>query len=285
MKFFFTKLSIILTLLVLTNSKINAQITYADSLSIQLEATVVSSPASFTLTWPADGHASNFKIYRKLKTGATWILLSTTTNTASQYIDATAVANVLYDYKIYMTPSAGLAKYGYLSSGIDVVANSNRGIAIVVIENSFISNTVFQTAINLLLTDLENDGWFPKAVYVNKTDAVTSVKSQIVLKYNEDVTNTKLLLLLGNVPVPYSGFNNPDGHTDHRGAWPTDTYYADINGAWTDATVNDVTSSNSKNHNIPGDGKYDQDQIPSLVELQVGRIDLSNLPITTKTEE
>jgi hypothetical protein len=87
------------------------------------------------------------------------------------------------------------------------------------------------------------------------------------------------------VPVPYSGFNNPDGHTDHRGAWPTDTYYADINGAWTDATVNDVTSSNSKNHNIPGDGKYDQDQIPSLVELQVGRIDLSNLPITTKTEE
>jgi hypothetical protein len=285
MKFFFTKLSIILTLLVLTNSKINAQITYADSLSIQLEATVVSSPASFTLTWPADGHASNFKIYRKLKTGATWILLSTTTNTASQYIDATAVANVLYDYKIYMTPSAGLAKYGYLSSGIDVVANSNRGIAIVVIENSFISNTVFQTAINLLLTDLENDGWFPKAVYVNKTDAVTSVKSQIVLKYNEDVTNTKLLLLLGNVPVPYSGFNNPDGHTDHRGAWPTDAYYADINGAWTDATVNDVTSSNSKNHNIPGDGKYDQDQIPSLVELQVGRIDLSNLPITTKTEE
>jgi hypothetical protein len=285
MKCFSVQLGIIFSLFLLITFNSNAQITYADSLSIQLEATVVSSPASITLTWPADGHASNFKIYRKLKTGATWTLLTTTTNTATQYIDATAIANVLYDYKIYMTPALGLGKFGYLSSGINVIANSNRGIAIVVIENSFISNAVFQTAINLLLTDLENDGWFPKAVYVNKTDAVTSVKSQIVLKYNEDVTNTKLLLLVGNIPVPYSGFNNPDGHTDHRGAWPTDAYYADINGAWTDASVNDVTSSNSKNHNIPGDGKYDQDQIPSLVELQVGRIDLSNLPITTKTEE
>jgi len=285
MKCFSVQLGIIFSLFLLITFNSNAQITYADSLSIQLEATVVSSPASITLTWPADGHASNFKIYRKLKIGATWILLTTTTNTATQYIDATAVVNVLYDYKIYMSATLGIGKYGYLSSGINVIANSNRGIAIVVIENSFISNTVFQTAINLLLTDLENDGWFPKAVYVNKTDAVTSVKSQIVLKYNEDVTNTKLLLLLGNIPVPYSGFNNPDGHADHRGAWPTDAYYADINGAWTDASVNDVTSANSKNHNIPGDGKYDQDQIPSLVELQVGRIDLSNLPITTKTEE
>ena len=285
MKCFSVQLGITFSLLLLITFNSKAQITYADSLSIQLEATVVSSPASITLKWPADGHASNFKIYRKLKTGTSWILLTTTTSTAAQYIDATAVVNVLYDYKIYMTPSAGLAKYGYISSGIDVVANSNRGIAIVVIENSFIANTVFQTAINLLLADLEADGWYPKAVYVNKTDAVTTVKNQIVLKYNEDVVNTKLLLLLGQVPVPYSGLQNPDGHTDHAGAWPTDAFYSDINGMWTDATVNDVTSANSKNHNIPGDGKYDQDQIPSLVELQVGRIDLSNLPITTKTEE
>ena len=84
MKFFFTKLSIALTLLVLANSKIKAQITFADSLSIQLEATVVSSPASITLNWPIDGHASDFKIYRKLKNGFTWTLLTTTTSSATQ---------------------------------------------------------------------------------------------------------------------------------------------------------------------------------------------------------
>jgi hypothetical protein len=43
-------------------------------------------------------------------------------------------------------------------------------------------------------------------------------------------------VLIGNVPVPYSGDLNPDGHSDHDGAWPTDTYYAEMNGTWTDAS-------------------------------------------------
>mgnify|MGYP000013517969 CR=1 FL=1 len=30
--------------------------------------------------------------------------------------------------------------------------------------------------------------------------------------------------------MPYSGNIYPDGHTDHRGAWPADTYYGDIDG-------------------------------------------------------
>ena len=270
-----------------------AQTTFGDSLSIQAEATIVNSPASITISWLPDTDATNFIVYRKLKTATTWgSILATLPSSASQYIDATVSTGVLYDYKIQMNSPSTLVKFGYLSSGINISANSDRGIAIVVIENSFIANPVFQASLDLFLIDLEADGWFPKTLYVSKTDLVTTVKSAIVSTYNENPNATKLLVLLGNVPVPYSGLNNPDGHTNHTGAWPTDTFYADINGNWTDNSVNnpgfiapDTSPSNPLNSNIPGDGKYDNDFIPTAVELQVGRIDLSNLPLTMDTEE
>src|SRR5207253_1848922 len=89
-----------------------------------------------------------------------------------------------------------------------------------------------------------------------------------------------------HVPVPYSGKINPDGHSDHVGAWPADVYYGDIDGNWTDTTVDFTQSTrppsdaadNLRLTNRPGDGKFDQDQIPSAVELEVGRVDLANMP-------
>ena len=286
MKTIVLNLLTILALSLCNISNSQAQTTFGDSLSIQAEATIINSPASITVTWPSDADASNFILYRKLKTSTTWgSVLATLPASANQYVDAAVSSGIIYDYKIQMSSSSTPIKYGYLSSGVDVKANSNRGIAIVVIENSFITNPVYQAAIDLLLLDLENDGWFPKSIYVNKTDLVPSVKSAIIAKYNEDSNTTKLLVLFGNVPVPYSGDINPDGHPDHKGAWPTDTYYADMDGVWNDASVNDIVSSNIRNHNIPGDGKFDEDYIPSNLELQVGRVDLSDLPAYSATEE
>jgi hypothetical protein len=36
--------------------------------------------------------------------------------------------------------------------------------------------------------------------------------------------------------------------------------------------------SDARNRNVPGDGKFDQSDMPSQVELQVGRVDLANMP-------
>src|SRR6185503_3639869 len=102
--------------------------------------------------------------------------------------------------------------------------------------------------------------------------------------YSADPANVKSVFLFGHVPVPYSGQLNPDGHADHVGAWPADVYYGDIDGNWTDNSVNFTQSINTdaadaaRLTNRPGDGKFDQTQIPSPVELEVGRVDLSNLP-------
>ena len=78
--------------------------------------------------------------------------------------------------------------------------------------------------------------------------------------------------------------NAYDGHGDHNGAWPSDTYYGDLNGIWTDNQVDNATPTRNENKNIIGDGKFDQSSIPSDLELEVGRIDFFNLPAFAKTE-
>src|SRR6185436_10386329 len=82
----------------------------------------------------------------------------------------------------------------------------------------------------------------------------------------------------------YSGQINPDFHADHLGAWPADAYYGDMDGNWTDNSVNYTQTLNTdpvdaaRLTNRPGDGKFDQNQFPSAIELEVGRVDLSNMP-------
>src|SRR5207245_7348030 len=71
----------------------------------------------------------------------------------------------------------------------------------------------------------------------------------------------------------------PDGHVpNHKGAWPADVYYGDMDGSWTDNQINDATADNSRNWNVPGDGNFDQSTMPSMVRLMVGRVDLANMP-------
>jgi hypothetical protein len=90
-----------------------------------------------------------------------------------------------------------------------------------------------------------------------------------------------MLYILGHVPVPYSGNLNPDGHEAHMGAWPADGYYGDLDGSWLDTSVNTENNSpkpsDSRNKNIPGDGKFDPTTFPSPPELQVGRVDLHSM--------
>ena len=84
--------------------------------------------------------------------------------------------------------------------------------------------------------------------------------------------------------MPYSGDINPDGHSDHKGAWPADVYYGDMNGIWTDATINNTVATGTRNDNTPGDKKFDQSYIPSDIELQMGRVDMANMSSFSSTE-
>lgn len=172
--------------------------------------------------------------------------------------------------------------WGYINSGINVELTANRGDLLLVVDETF--ETSLAPEITTLVQDLYTDGWMVTTIYVDPTSTSIDVKDEILAQY-ETLPNLKALYLLGNAPIPYSGELYPDAHDNNIGAWPADVYYVDMDGTWTDATVNNTTASSPRNHNVPGDGKFDQSRVPSTLELQVSRVDFNDLPAFAESEE
>ena len=246
--------------------------------SVQLSATVQSSPARITLNWPQDQYMlpNSYTVYRKAPGDTSWGSGITLPGTATSYDDNTVTVGTAYEYQVVKTTSQ-YTSYGYLYSGINVPMTDSRGKLILVVDNTFTSTLTNELA--QLQQDLTGDGWEVIRLEVGRNDPVTSVKAAIKAQYAADPANVKAVFLFGHVPVPYSGDIVPDGHTpNHQGAWPCDGYYGDMDGTWTDTTVNDTGADEVRNHNVPGDGKFDQNTFPAPIKLMVGRVDLANLP-------
>jgi hypothetical protein len=152
----------------------------------------------------------------------------------------------------------------------------SRGKVILLVESGVAAGLAFE--LERLQQDLVGDGWEVLRHDVARTQSVQAVKQIIRNDYSADPGGVQSVFLLGHIPVPYSGNLAPDGHPDHKGAWPADVYYGDMDGTWGDSAVTVTTASSGRNWNVPGDGKFDPSVLPSDVELQVGRVDLSNLP-------
>jgi hypothetical protein len=246
------------------------------------EASVNENDTVITIKWQSYLGASQYNLYRKLYGSTSWgAPIANLGPLDLFYEDSNIIANQLYEYRIMRVGSTSTA-YGYLVSGINTQIAYNKGMMILIIDDYFLPD--LQNEISELILDIEADGWFVQQQLVNRNNSVSQVKSLIQGIYNNDPVSTKGLFLLGHVPVPYSGDINPDGHPDHLGAWPADVYYADMNGTWNDVSVNDALASDPRQHNVPGDGKFDESVLPSDLELEVSRVDFYNLPAFSNTE-
>ncbi len=257
--------------------------TYGHDRSVQMWAEAQASPARITLRWKSHSSTTGFTVYRKLKGGTSWG--SPIANLGAgvlEYADNTVQTGISYEYKIIRTTTNLGMGYGYTNSGIALPMVEARGSVVLLVDNMF--TVPLATQLTRLESDLEGDGWKVVRHDVSRSAAVTSIKNLVVNAYNADPTNVKAVLLIGHVPVPYSGALAPDGHGEHYGAWPADVYYGDVNGSWTDNSVSSTASSWPRNHNVPGDGKFDQTTPPSAVELAVGRVDMYDLPLFGQSE-
>jgi hypothetical protein len=172
--------------------------------------------------------------------------------------------------------------FAYTCGTIDGDIDFNPGRLVLVIDDYFLPALALE--IDSLITDLQADAWFIDTVIVSRNQSPIAVKNRIWDTYNLHPASLKAVFLLGHVPVPYSGEINPDGHPDHLGAWPADGYYGDMNGTWTDVSVNNSSAASPRNQNIPGDGKFDQSVFQSGVELEVARVDFYDLTVFAATE-
>jgi len=248
--------------------------TPGQNLSVPLTATVTNNPPAISLHWKRDPAGTGYNIFRKSKAAATFpAQLVSLPAGDSTWTDLNVEINTPYEYRVQELGTNG---QGFVLSSIALAPEHNCGRMLLVVDSTFTTSLAFEIA--RLTDDLEGDGWDVARIDVSRTDSVSTVKTLITNAYNASPATTKSVFLLGHVPVPYSGQISPDGHSNHVGAWSCDGYYGDFNTGWTDQTVNNTTSSNPRNHNIPGDGKFDQNFFPSTLELGVGRVDLSSLP-------
>ncbi len=251
--------------------------------SVQVSSSVQMSPASITLTWPQDtnGTPQSYTIFSKAPATSSWGAGTALPGSATSYSDTNVLAGSAYEYRI-VKAAGGYTGYGYIKTGINAPLVDTRGKVVLLVDATF--TTSLAAELGRLEQDLAGDGWTVVRHDISRTDSVANVKALIKATYDADPVNVKSVFLFGHVPVPYSGQLNPDGHPDHVGAWPADAFYGDMDGHWTDSSVNYTQTLNTdpadaaRMSNFPGDGKFDQTTLPSAVELAVGRVDLSNMP-------
>lgn len=254
--------------------------------TLLLSASVSESPAGIKLVWSADPSAQKYDVYRKTKNATVWgDAIATVMSPTTTYIDTTALAGSIFEYRVVKTFVGGGDDRAYVLAGNQAPLVDNRGQLILVVDTTHATDLAFE--LSRLRDDLEGDGWSVTRIDVNRSDTPASVRSRIAQSAN--LGNNPHVFLFGRVPVVYSGISAADGHDDHIGAWPTDAYYGDIDGQWTDTGSSETYCSDqyferpcpvvfNRIANFPGDGKFDQNVIPSKVELAVGRVDFANMP-------
>jgi hypothetical protein len=277
-------------------------------------AVPIDDGSSIRLTWPKNDFRQELKISRRVyspnpNSWGNWTQIHAVTDPtqarqASEFRDTNVVSGTHYEYQIAQlvsawscsgTPALGIWShfwsYQYINTGNAVPLKDQRGKIVLLVESGIAASLA--TELTRLQNDLIGDGY---KVYrhdvaaadvgtSNWSSSVAATKALVRADYNSDPGAEWTVFIVGHVPIPYSGLSSPGSHTENYGAHPADWYYADMTeSGWTDTTVNNTTADYAHNRNVPGDGKFDQSQLPSAPEMRVGRIDLRNMPAFGKTE-
>lgn len=299
----------------------HAQLPYANKV-VLVRLTTLTQPNKVRLSFYAQNNipipnltytGSDYTIYRKALTDTTWgNPIGSAPGSATFYDDTNVQPGQAYEYRIrrafYFDYDSGegiessyINAYGYCYGGIQVAPIENRGRVILVVESELAPSIV--SDLTTLEQDLAGDGWtvvrhdFPRGVPCcgsAYSAQVLNLKSIIKSDYDASPSDTKGLLLLGHLPVPYSGRLSPDGHEVR--ALPCDAFYAELTSPlgstpsdWSDQFLDfDAVVGNGpspRNDNHPNDGRFDNSELPSTTELIFGRIDFAAMTgLTTKTE-
>ncbi len=252
--------------------------------SVQISAVVDQNGNAIDVQWNAVADADNYNVYRKVEGTNNWSTLATYLSPSTlNFLDTNVSPGISYEYKIKCNRLANTKEaFGYINASGQLPMVESRGRILLLIDNHFQNTLSFE--IERLKKDLVGDGWQVNIEYVDRNASPASVKSIVQGVHNTHADLTSLYLL-GQIPVPYSGAIAPDGHFDHLGAWPTDGFYGDINFTWGDNSTNSTGATHPRNHNVPFDGKYDHSYFPSNIELEIGRVDMRDLPAFAESEE
>jgi hypothetical protein len=271
----------LLVLLLITAASLHAQVYFDVDQSVKMTATLSAQPPTITVNWIQDPRTISYGLYRRIYGADSWgTKIANYPPEITEYVDTDVLPNQLYEYKVEKFVD-GVEGYGYVLSGIEMPAVHQAGELLVVITEDTRNEVASDLAHYLAV--LNTDGWPNKTILVGQNAPVSQIKADILSAY--ETAPFTAILLLGDVPMAFSGNINPDAHADHKGAWPADGYYGDLDGIWTDSLIDNTTADTPVNHNIPGDEKWDQSFFPSDIKIAVGRVDFTNLTVFDDEDE
>lgn len=251
-----------------------SQAQIAKEYAVELRAEVQEAPPRITLKWVAIPEATLYTVRRRLYGETTWGAENFVEPPAAEYTDTKAEAGKIYEYRV--SALTNKSTYGFITAGIKVPARPSEGTLLLLV-GATAANTA-AAGLQMYIDDVVRLGWNVEMQVVSETASPQEIKAKILEVRQRLSADLRSLFLFGRVPIPYSGNIAPDEHKeDHEGAWPADVYYGELDGIWTDVSVNNTSAVRDKNKNVPGDGKFDQSVTPGRVELEVGRVDFRDM--------
>lgn len=267
-----------------------------------VETTINTITPSVTINFlDAASNTNNVtSVYRRALNNNTWtVQVSNLPAGTTSWTDNNVVLGDAWEYQVrrtsnYIFNGTNYDAIGYTCAALLYDQTNYKGQMILLVAQSLLNN--ISTKITRLKKDLTADGWFVNEIVVSDATnwdsgtEVVSIKNQITSIYNNAplLDKPKALFIVGHVPLPRSGSTNvitPDDHEENAGARGADSYYADVNGVWTDAaTFSPAGLVTPLAANLPNDFKLDQDFLPSDVEMAFGRIDFKDLTDIGNTE-
>lgn len=248
------------------------------------------------ISWQNDTLAARYVISkRKYETGE-FEKIAEISGGANIFSDLDVDYGQITEYeveKVFSYDNQLLSTFAYkaIAWDADLVEKETKSILILV---DYIIYDRIKVKLDEYISVINREGWNAIVKQVPRVEtfnpkAVLSNR-ELILAVNKSEKNLKSVLILGRVAVPYSGNIAPDGHGDdnsfpHKGAYPTDAFYADFDkDDWTDTSASNIKSAMPRQHNVVNDGKWDQSFIPNKVELSIGRVDLYDLDFFEETE-
>ena len=234
-------------------------------------------------------------IYRRSPggNGNDWVQVATNLPAGTaEWTDNSVAAGNIYEYQIKRKNSWTYNSVTYDATGYTLgCANADnsgyQGQMILLVADNIPSDLSAKYA--GLKRELTGEGWKVNELIVAKASSwnsgadVAAIRGQVAQIYNNAPADDKpkLLFILGHVPMPRSGSTSvtaPDAHDQNKGARGCDAYYADIDGVYTDLATYDPGGLQTPFAiNLPNDYKWDQDFLPSEVEMGFGRVDFADI--------
>ncbi|MBL9135318.1 MAG: hypothetical protein JNK85_05600 [Verrucomicrobiales bacterium] len=254
-----------------------------------------ASPLRVILRWSGLTNV-NYRIERRTVPLTQWVTLASLPPPI--YTDTTVLLGREYEYRVSADVAvpeefyaANDPAYATVHAGVRLPPDDLPGHLLLVVDRTLTNNPAYEAAVTNLTRDLAAEGWVvaryngPRhddTTWANNPARIAEVKSWITSYRNANARLARAVLLFGHLPIPRSGMVRPDAHFYRP--FPADTYYADLDGNWTDVG-NWPIQPGVEAPNLPGDGIFDQELVPTNsvgiagVELAVGRVDFARMPV------